>query len=76
MRVAIVLASLALAACTSPQARIDRAAEGVRSQPQAFQDGYRAGCESGYLAAGFGRMRFTKDTGRYDADRLYARGME
>jgi len=47
---------------------------GVRDQPLPYQEGYRAGCDSGYVAAGHPYYRFNKDPGRFGSDTLYGQG--
>lgn len=70
MRVLIVLVVL-LAGCASQQLQGERQA--VAGQPVAYQDGYVAGCSSGYKAAGNPYFAFQKDLTRM-ADQLYGQG--
>lgn len=49
---------------------------GVRDQPSGYQDGYRGGCNSGYVAAGHPYYRFTKDAGRFASDDMYRQGWQ
>lgn len=63
----VVITLLVLVGCAEP-----RPPEG----PPSFQQGYKAGCDSGYVAGGHPYYRFNKDAGRYDADSLYRQGWE
>ena len=42
--------------------------------PAEYRQGYSAGCDSGYSAAGHVYYRFNKEPIRYETDRLYAQG--
>lgn len=44
------------------------------SQPSAFKQGYRDGCDSGYVAAGHPYYHFSKDVMRFDSDSIYKQG--
>ena len=63
----LIIAALALAACVTTDSEIPPG-------PAAFRAGYGDGCNSGLVAAGHPYYRFTKDTYRYDEDRLYRQG--
>ncbi len=71
-RLAIAASALALTACAtdtnSPQMRQ------IAGQPIQYQDGYKAGCDSGYVAAGHPYYRMNKDVVRFGSDQLYAQG--
>jgi hypothetical protein len=71
MRYAIALTLLLLAGCATSQADLDRQLAG---QPTAYRDGFAAGCDSGYVAAGHPYYQFKKNTGRFESDRLYSGG--
>ncbi len=43
-------------------------------QPPAYRQGYAAGCDSGYVAAGHPYYQFRKDVTRFGADELYRTG--
>ncbi len=49
---------------------------GVQDQPIGYQEGYRGGCNSGFVAAGHPYYRFTKDAGRFGSDGLYRQGWQ
>lgn len=74
MRVIAAL-SLVLAAGCAHNSLVDLHAGKVEGPP-AFQDGYRAGCQSGLRAGGVVQLQFSKDVVRYNADKLYAQGWE
>lgn len=76
VRTTILIAALTLSGCVTPAQMVERHVAEVSAQPQAFRDGYRDGCTSGYAAANYYEMRFTKDARRYDSDRQYAGGWE
>jgi hypothetical protein len=59
------------AGCATTQERVDRQLAG---QPVAYREGYAAGCDSGYVAAGHPYYSFRKDLGRFNAEQLYSGG--
>jgi|GEM_PF-378389 len=42
--------------------------------PLPYQEGYLAGCDSGYVAAGHPYYKWHKDVERFNADKLYSQG--
>lgn len=44
--------------------------------PPDYQDGWAAGCDSGYVAAGHPYYQWRKDVARFGADKTYAQGWE
>ena len=42
--------------------------------PPGYQEGFAAGCDSGYVAAGHPYYRFRKDPSRFAADEMYRQG--
>jgi hypothetical protein len=48
----------------------------VMHMPVAYQDGYLAGCDCGFVAAGHPFFSFKKDAYRYLADSLYKQGWD
>lgn len=69
----VFLVLLALAGCATKEQMIDRELAG---QPVEYRDGYKAGCSSGYVAAGHPYYRFTKDVTRYSAVAIYKQGWD
>ncbi len=45
-------------------------------QPVGYRVGYKDGCDSGYVSAGYSSYVFQKDRGRYGADDLYKHGWD
>jgi len=45
-------------------------------QPQAYKDGYRQGCDSGYFQAGDSFYRFSKNVRRYSNNDFYRQGWD
>ena len=48
----------------------------VPAGPPEYQDGFKGGCDSGYVAANHPYYRWNKDPLRYERDRLYRQGWE
>lgn len=69
---ATLLTTGLLAGCVtnpnSPEMRM------TRGQPPEYADGFRNGCDSGYVAAGHPYYRASKDVRRMLDDKLYAMG--
>jgi hypothetical protein len=65
---------LALIGCATDMQRVDR--EIGAGQPLQYKEGYKAGCDSGYVAAGHPYYRFNKDVARYGNDNLYKQGWD
>ena len=63
----IVIPLIIVAACATATSR-------APTGPVEYRQGYAAGCDSGYSAAGHVYYRFNKDPVRYGTDRLYAQG--
>lgn len=74
MRVCCVLLALALSACATDSAKVDR--EVGAHQPPAYKEGYGSGCDSGYVAAGHPYYKFRKDVSKYASDPLYKQGWD
>ena len=55
---------------------IDLQMRGLESRSQAFKEGYRAGCASGYRVGGSFQYQMTKDVMRYDVDTEYQTGWD
>lgn len=72
--VAVIIFSILVAGCATKAQQVDR--EIGAGQPQEYKDGYMAGCDSGYVAAGHPYYRFTKDVKRYGDDKLYKGGWD
>ena len=60
--------------CSTSAGQVDRIVGG--GQPQAYKDGYRQGCDSGYVQAGHPYYRFSKNVIRYSRDDLYRQGWD
>lgn len=69
-----VATSMAVAGCVTDAARVDR--EVGAHQPAEYKEGYGAGCDSGYVAAGHPYYKFRKDVKRYATDPLYKQGWD
>ena len=61
-----------LAGCATDPGMVDRTVGA--SQPIEYKQGFRAGCDSGYVAAGHPYYRFSKDVVRYQNNDLYRQG--
>jgi hypothetical protein len=48
----------------------------VPAGPPEYQQGFLAGCDSGYVAAGHVYYRWNKDVSRYPSDELYKQGWD
>lgn len=73
MKTILALAlTAALAACATTAA--PAIGPGGTAAPPAYADGYRAGCNSGYVAAGHPYYAFTKDLDRFETEALYQAG--
>jgi len=70
----VLCAAAVLSACATDMQRVDR--EVGAGQPVAYKEGYRFGCDSGYVAAGHPYYRFRKDVSRYGSDTLYKQGWD
>jgi len=64
----------ALSACATNMQRVER--EVGAGQPMPYKEGYKSGCDSGYVAAGHPYYRFNKDVSRYGSDTLYKQGWD
>lgn len=71
-RTSIVLFSLLLGACSTVVLSPDM--DRVKDKPASYQDGYRDGCHSGFVAGGSIVHFFEKDTKRQLEDNDYADG--
>jgi hypothetical protein len=65
LTVVVALAGCATGAHDNPQ---------TAGQPAAYREGYAAGCDSGYVAAGHPYYQFRKDVSRFASDQLYGQG--
>ena len=45
-------------------------------QPVGYRFGYKEGCDSGYVSAGYSRYTFQKDVDRYAVDDIYKHGWD
>lgn len=72
-RLAVALTVAAIASCAPVDAVTRRHTTG---QPPEYQDGFLAGCGSGYVAAGHPYSKFAKDVRRYEAESLYRQGWD
>ena len=70
----IIFAAIALSGCATDMQRVDR--EIGAGQPLPNKDGYKSGCDSGYVAAGHPYYRFSKNVVRYNDDSLYKQGWD
>lgn len=70
---AAALAMVAFSGCVTSMQRVQEVAPGM---PRAFQEGYAAGCDSGYTAAGHPYYRYNKDLTRSRADQDYNDGWQ
>lgn len=68
------LFALTLSACATDMQRVER--EIGAGQPLQYKEGYKSGCDSGYVAAGHPYYRFSKDVSRYGSDTLYKQGWD
>ena len=60
--------------CSTSQGQVDRIVGS--GQPKAYKDGYKDGCDSGYVQAGHPYYRFSKNVTRYSRDDLYKQGWD
>lgn len=72
MKIVLGILVLALAGCATDMRKVDR--DVGAGQPPAYKEGYAAGCDSGYVAAGHPYYKFRKDVSRFAADDLYKQG--
>ncbi|HZW25193.1 MAG TPA: hypothetical protein VFF26_06905 [Gallionella sp.] len=72
--VTLTWAALSTHGCATDAARVDR--EVGAHQPAEYKEGYGAGCDSGYVAAGHPYYKFRKDVKRYATDPLYKQGWD
>lgn len=70
----LILLIFILVSCTTSMNNVDR--QVGFSQPPAYKQGYRDGCDSGYVAAGHPYYRFSKDVTRFRNDELYQQGWQ
>jgi len=73
-KILVLCTAAALSACATDMQSVDREVGG--GQPIAYKEGYRSGCDSGYVAAGHPYYRFSKDVTRYGSDTLYKQGWD
>lgn len=66
------MVALILTGCATSTQSIDR--EIGAGQPPAYKEGYGAGCDSGYVAAGHPYYKFKKDVNRFASDEFYKQG--
>lgn len=62
------------ASCTTKMQTVDR--EVGASQPVSYKEGYKDGCDSGYVASGHPYYKFSKNVIRFNNDSLYKQGWE
>lgn len=74
MKALAMLAAILFSGCVTNPHQVDR--EVGSHQPQEYKDGYAAGCDSGYVAAGHPYYRFNKDVQRHASDALYKSGWD
>lgn len=70
----LIILVLLLASCATNMSMVDQ--EVGAGQPQAYKQGYRDGCDSGYVASGHPYYRFSKDVSLYGSDNLYKQGWD
>lgn len=70
--IAVLVVLFLFAACSTVVLQPDM--ERVKDQPVAFQDGYKAGCHSGFVAGGSLVHSFSRDSQRILDDEQYALG--
>lgn len=68
----IFIFSIIFAGCATDPGMVDRTVGA--SQPIEYKQGFRAGCDSGYVAAGHPYYSFSKDPARYESEGLYRQG--
>ena len=65
---------LMISGCATTIKQVDREV-GVGQSPE-YKQGYGAGCNSGYVAAGNHYYKFTKDVTAYSANQVYKQGWD
>lgn len=60
--------------CATDMQRVDRMIGA--GQPLPYKEGYKDGCDSGYVAAGHPYYRPAKDVTKYGSDSLYKQGWD
>lgn len=73
MKQAFIVLLAFLAGCATQDQLLDRQLAG---QPAEYRDGYKDGCDSGYMAAGNPYYRFSKEVSRYGTSALYKQGWD
>ncbi len=66
--ISILTVTVSLAACST--------GENVPQGPPAWREGFSAGCNSGYVAAGHPYYQYTKDVNRAQSDQTYNMGWQ
>lgn len=61
----VVVAAIVVSSCAT-----ERAPPG----PPTYREGWKQGCDSGYVAAGHPYYRYAKNVSRFNADELYKQG--
>ena len=74
MKLLLPLLLALLAGCVTNMQQADR--DGCAGQPIEYKQGYVAGCDSGYVAAGHPYYKFSKDVVRYGQDAIYKQGWD
>lgn len=69
----IIFVLLILVGCATTSTEVNRYAAG---QPFEYKEGFQAGCNSGYVAAGHPYYKFNKNVKRYNVDDLYRTGWD
>ena len=73
----IFICSLIVMSLSACQAVVDAQVEKqVGNQPAQYKKGFRAGCNSGYAAAGNPYNKFTKNLNLYKNEELYKNGWD
>lgn len=61
-----------LTSCATDMQQVNR--EIGASQPPSYKEGYKDGCDSGYVAGGHPYYRFRKNVSRFNSDEIYKQG--
>jgi len=72
--VSVVILVAAISGCATSMKQVER--QVGAHQPLAYKQGYKDGCDSGYVAAGHPYYKFAKDVTRYGKDELYKQGWD
>lgn len=72
MFVFIFLCFLLITSCATSMQAVDQTVGS--HQPPEYKDGFKDGCDSGYVAAGHPYYRFRKDISRFNGNGLYKQG--